>query len=103
MDLEEYTVEVEFPISELFGVNSSRYVTKIRISDPSITLREVLKKLNDNVIKSERFESYLEGGSGFYVFVNDGLVEDVDEPIKKLIKLSTTNIKIKILPIFEGG
>jgi len=103
LDAEEYVVEVEFPVSVLFGVDSSRYVAKIRISDSSTKLRDVLKKLNNDVIKSGRLESYLEGGSGFYVFVNDNLVKDVDEAVKKLIEPGTTNIKIKILPIFEGG
>jgi len=103
LDSEEYVVEVEFPVSVLFGVESSRYVAKIRISDSSTTLREVLKKLNDDVIKSERLEGYLEGGSGFYVFVNDNLVKDVDEAMRKLVESGTTNIKIRILPVFEGG
>jgi len=100
---EEYTIIVEFPTSVLFGVNSKKYVTKICLSDSLITLREVLKKLNDEFIKSTIFESYLEGGSGFLVFVNNYLVKDIDGFFKKLIEPNTTNIEIKILPIFEGG
>lgn len=103
MTLEEYLIEVEFPISVLFGVDSSRYVTKMYLSNSSTTLREVLKKLNNEVIKSSRFENYLEGGSGFYVFVNNNLVRDINKALEELVKPGTTEIKIKILPIFEGG
>lgn len=103
MVLEEYLVEVEFPVSVLFEVSSSRYVTKIRLSDLSISLVKVLRRLNSELIKSNRLESYLDGSSGFYVFVNDTLVKDVNKPLKELIEPNTTSIKIKILPIFEGG
>jgi len=101
--LEEYSIEVEFPISILFGVDSSKYAAKMRLSNSSTTLKEVLKKLNDELIKSARLESYLEGGSGFYVFINDNLVKDINKTIKELVGPSITDIKIKILPIFEGG
>jgi len=101
--LEEYLIIMEFPISVLFGVDSKRYVTKMYLRDPSTTLREVLKKLNDELIKSRIFESYLESGSGFLVFVNDNLVEDIDEAFKKLIEQDNMDVKIMVLPIFDGG
>lgn len=103
MALIEYLIEVEFPINVLFGTNLSRYVVKTCLSDLSITLKELLRRLNDELIKSNRFEGYLDGGSGFYVFVNDNLVRDISTPLKELIEPSNKHIKIKILPIFEGG
>ncbi len=100
---EEYLVEVEFPISTLFEVNSSKYVTKMCLSDLSISIIEVLRRLNNEFIKSRRLESYLDGKSGFYVFINDTLVKDVDKSLRELLEPNTVNIKIKVLPIFEGG
>lgn len=103
MALEEYLIEVEFPVSVLFEVNSSKYVTKMRLSDLSISVIEVLKRLNSELIKSSRLESYLDGGSGFYVFINDTLVKDINKLLKELVGPNTASIKIRILPIFEGG
>jgi hypothetical protein len=102
MVCEEYKITIEFPINSLFGVESNKYEAKMLVKETLISLKDVLKELNKEIIRSKIFESYIEGNSGFYIFVNDNLVKDINISLKELIK-TRCSINIKILPIFEGG